>query len=77
MPVNAFVGLGNYAPRQSVDQILNYATPTMQSSFRYGVIKNLMVQIVAQLEEAGHTDEAQAMLAITHVIGSRIEPIEG
>jgi hypothetical protein len=47
----------------------------MQSSFRYGVIKNLMVQVVAQLQEAGHTDEAQAMLALTHVIGHRIEPI--
>ncbi len=48
----------------------------MQSSFRYGVIKNLMVQIVAQLEEAGHVDEAQAMMALTHVIGSRIDPID-
>jgi hypothetical protein len=48
----------------------------MQSSFRYGIIKNLMVQIVTQLEEAGHPDEAQAMLALTHVIGSRIEPID-
>jgi hypothetical protein len=48
----------------------------MQSSFRYGVIKNLMAQIIAQLEEAGHPNEAQAMLALTHVIGSRIEPID-
>lgn len=35
-----------------------------------------MVQIVAQLEESGHPDEAQAMLAITHVIGSHIKPID-
>lgn len=48
----------------------------MDSSFRYGVIKNLMVPIVAQLQEAGHADEAQAMLALTHVIGSRIESID-
>lgn len=47
----------------------------MKSSFRYGIIKNLMVQIVAQLEEAGHTDEAKAVLALMHVIGSRIKPI--
>ncbi len=48
----------------------------MQPPFRYGVIKNLMVQIVAQLQEEGHPDEAQAMLALTHVVGSRIEPID-
>jgi len=48
----------------------------MKSSLRYGVIKNLMVHVVNQLDEAGHADEAQAMLAITHVIGSRIEPID-
>lgn len=48
----------------------------MQSSFRYGVIKNLMFQVVAQLQEAGHPDEAKAMLALTHVIGSRAEPID-
>lgn len=48
----------------------------MQPTFRYGVIKNLMGHIINQLDEAGHVDEAQAMLAITHVIGSRIEPID-
>ncbi|PRY35033.1 hypothetical protein CLV58_115116 [Spirosoma oryzae] len=48
----------------------------MQSSFRYGVIKNLMVQIINQIDEAGYADEAQAMGSLTHVIGSRIEPID-
>lgn len=48
----------------------------MQSSFRYGVIKNLMVHVISQLDEAGHLDEAQAMMALTHVIGSRVEPID-
>jgi len=35
-----------------------------------------MVHVISQLDEAGHADEAQAMMAITHVIGSRIEPID-
>jgi hypothetical protein len=48
----------------------------MQSSFRYGIIENLMVQVVDQLQEAGYTDKAKAMLALTHIVGSRIEPID-
>lgn len=44
-------------------------TPT----FRYGDIKTLMCDIVAKLERAGYSNEADAMASLTHIIACRIQ----
>ena len=35
--------------------------------------KELMHRVVHKLEEAGHSEEAQAMASLTHIIAYRIE----
>jgi siderophore synthetase component len=48
----------------------------MKSSFQYGIIKNVMVQIVDQFAEADSIDEDEAMLSLRYTIGSRINTID-
>ncbi|GAB4020631.1 hypothetical protein GCM10028808_62520 [Spirosoma migulaei] len=43
-------------------------------AFKYGDIKKLMMNVVCQLEGAGHSAEAAAMASLTHIIAARIEP---
>lgn len=42
--------------------------------FRYGDIKNMMYRVTIELEKAGFEEESKAMICLTHIIGSRIEP---
>ena len=46
------------------------------TNFRYADIKKLMVNVVSQLDEAGYPAESAAMASLTHIIASRVEPID-
>lgn len=45
-------------------------------NFRYSNIKTQMCNIVSQLDEAGYPEESAAMASLTHIIASRVEPID-
>lgn len=46
------------------------------TNFRYSNIKTLMCNIVSQLDEAGYPEESAALASLTHIIASRVEPID-